>query len=284
MGANTKIEWAKHTFNPWWGCVEVPLPSGSACDHCYAREWAKRWGVEWGHGKQRRMASESVWNQPRAWNTAAQKEGKRATVFCASMGDIFEANADLDGGRARLVGVIQSTGWLIWLLLTKRPATALEFIREHNGISSRVMVGVTVESQEAFDSRRRYIEEIAQEVPVFLSCEPMLSAIEFTKFPTAWLAQNVGWLICGGESGRNARPMKPDWARGLRDQATAAGVPFHFKQWGEHGPPFNGGIRLHHRWYFVGAMAVHRDCANPTGKAAALAPHQESFASEENPI
>ena len=94
------------------------------------------------------------------------------------------------------------------------------------------MVGVTVESQEAFDSRRRYIEELAQEVPVFLSCEPLLSPIEF---PPGWLGQNVAWLICGGESGRSARPMHPNWARGLRDQATAAGVPFHFKQWGTWG-------------------------------------------------
>jgi protein gp37 len=232
MGTKTKIEWCDHTFNAWWGCVEVPLPSGSACDHCYAREWAKRWGVEWGHGKQRRMASESVWAQPRAWNAAARKEGKRARVFCASMGDIFEANADLDAARERLVSVIQSTGWLIWLLLTKRPATALEFVREHNGISSRVMVGVTVESQEAFGSRRRYIEDLSAEVPVFLSCEPLLSPIEF---PDLWLAKHVAWLIAGGESSRNARPMNPDWARGLRDQATRAAVPFHFKQWGESG-------------------------------------------------
>ena len=41
------------------------------------------------------------------------------------------------------------------------------------------------------------------------------------------------WVICGGESGPGARPMHPDWARSLRDQCAAAGVPFLFKQWGE---------------------------------------------------
>jgi protein gp37 len=43
----------------------------------------------------------------------------------------------------------------------------------------------------------------------------------------------IGWVIVGGESGPKARPMHPDWARSLRDQCQAAGVPFFFKQWGE---------------------------------------------------
>ena len=43
----------------------------------------------------------------------------------------------------------------------------------------------------------------------------------------------LDWVIVGGESGPHARPMHPDWARSLRDQCLAAGVPFHFKQWGE---------------------------------------------------
>ncbi|MFN3456890.1 MAG: phage Gp37/Gp68 family protein [Novosphingobium sp.] len=46
----------------------------------------------------------------------------------------------------------------------------------------------------------------------------------------------IDWVIAGGESGPGARPMHPDWARSLRDQCAAAGVPFHFKQWGEWAP------------------------------------------------
>lgn len=46
--------------------------------------------------------------------------------------------------------------------------------------------------------------------------------------------QGIRWVIVGGESGPNARPMHPAWARSLRDQCAAAGVAFHFKQWGEH--------------------------------------------------
>jgi protein gp37 len=48
--------------------------------------------------------------------------------------------------------------------------------------------------------------------------------------------QPIGWVIAGGESGRGARPMSPDWARSLRDQTQAAGVPYLFKQWGEYAP------------------------------------------------
>jgi hypothetical protein len=48
--------------------------------------------------------------------------------------------------------------------------------------------------------------------------------------------EQVSWVIAGGESGHGARPMHPDWARSLRDQCKAAGVPFLFKQWGEYAP------------------------------------------------
>jgi protein gp37 len=50
----------------------------------------------------------------------------------------------------------------------------------------------------------------------------------------------VDWVVCGGESGRRARPMHPDWARSLRDQTTARGRRFFFKQFGEWRPPLPG--------------------------------------------
>lgn len=64
-----------------------------------------------------------------------------------------------------------------------------------------------------------------------LSMEPLLGPVVLRP---EWLA-HLNWVICGGESGRNARPMHPDWARSLRDQCAAAGVAFLFKQWGEWG-------------------------------------------------
>lgn len=62
-------------------------------------------------------------------------------------------------------------------------------------------------------------------------CDPMLPG-----YP------KLDWVVAGGESGPNARPMHPDWARSLRDQCAAAGVAFNFKQWGEWSPYDRGQV------------------------------------------
>lgn len=236
MGANSGIEWTDHTFNPWQGCVEVRLPSGSACDHCYAREW--RFGrAKWGANTPRPPASEAMWMEPRRWNEKARLECKPARVFCLSMGDIFEPRPDLDAPRYRIARLIRSTAWLTWLLLTKRPEFGARWFKDYldEPLTTNVMPGVTIESAEALKVRAGAVSRMVQawdSGKVFISLEPMLSAVEFDA---AWLRDNVGWLILGGESGRRARPMNPDWARSVRDQCAAAGVPFFFKQWGESG-------------------------------------------------
>ena len=87
MGENTKIEWAHHTFNPWYGCQKV----GPGCDHCYAEGWAKRSGlVQWGPGTERRRSSSANWKKPLAWNAEAERLGIRYRVFCASLADVFD--------------------------------------------------------------------------------------------------------------------------------------------------------------------------------------------------
>jgi protein gp37 len=62
------------------------------------------------------------------------------------------------------------------------------------------------------------------------------------RLENGWPAESIDWVICGGETGPNARPMHPDWVRNLRDQCQNAGVPFFFKQWGELAPVHEGGI------------------------------------------
>jgi hypothetical protein len=71
----------------------------------------------------------------------------------------------------------------------------------------------------------------------FLSLEPLLGDLGELGLG------RIGWVIVGGESGPNVRPMHPDWVRSIRDQCVAAGVPFFFKQWGEYGPSDEGGHR-----------------------------------------
>jgi protein gp37 len=69
----------------------------------------------------------------------------------------------------------------------------------------------------------------------FVSAEPLLGPLDLRP----WL-ERLDWVIVGGESGRNARPMSPDWARSIREHCVSAGVPAHFKQWGE----FRDGRRM----------------------------------------
>ena len=72
-----------------------------------------------------------------------------------------------------------------------------------------------------------------------MSCEPLLGPVDlgfpFVSDNPHMVQRHLDWVIVGGESGPHARPMHPDWVRSLRDQCQAAGVPFHFKQWGEYG-------------------------------------------------
>lgn len=77
MAENTKIEWAHHTFNPWYGCQRV----GPGCDHCYAEGWAKRSGlVQWGAGADRRRSSDAIWKKPLKWNAEAERLGVRYLI------------------------------------------------------------------------------------------------------------------------------------------------------------------------------------------------------------
>lgn len=104
-----------------------------------------------------------------------------------------------------------------------------------------VWLGVSAERQKEADER--IPDLLATPAAVrFVSAEPLLGPIDFgTVVRTALFAGNIlqdgkthplAWIIAGGESGANARPMHPDWVRSIRDQCAAAGTAFFFKQWG----------------------------------------------------
>ena len=103
-----------------------------------------------------------------------------------------------------------------------------------------VWLGVSVENQAAADERIPLLVQVPAAVK-FVSCEPLLGEVKLTDDVGTWFSgeyasfggyHGIDWLIVGGESGPGARPMHPDWARGLRDQCQQAGVPFFMKQWG----------------------------------------------------
>lgn len=312
MGANSKIEWTDHTFNPWRGCTKV----AAGCANCYAERDAKRFpdklGI-WGDDGTRVVAAESTWKQPKTWNDAAAKASVRARVFCASLADWAEdwqgpimlsgkdpvycgkdfrashgttnPRATLDDVRRRLFALIDATPHLDWLLLTKRPENIQRFwkpwkisqelyeatapaisddLKRQWNYRSNVWLGTSIATQEDADRNIPELLKCRNLAPVlFVSAEPLLGPVDLRKVPNPdayfkqtgrtgvvsepnepddyvyWTSKAIDWLICGGESGHGARPMHPDWARSLRDQCTAAGVPFFFKQWGEWGPVGN---------------------------------------------
>jgi protein gp37 len=255
MGADTKIEWARHTFNPWVGCTKL----SPACDHCYAEAWAKRTGQAHLWAGERRRTTAANWREPLKWNRDAEAIGVRYRVFCASLADVFDNQAD-DQWRSDLFALIEDTPHLDWLLLTKRPQNVAKMIwpKWDAGLPQNIWLGTTVENQEEADRRIPHLLAAPAAIR-FLSCEPLLGPVDLSMLHYDGVTNidalrgrhglsfgadcaKIDWVIAGGESGPGARPMHPDWARSLRDQCAAAGVPFFFKQWGEHAPYDRGRV------------------------------------------
>ncbi|MCC5965533.1 MAG: phage Gp37/Gp68 family protein [Natronohydrobacter sp.] len=228
MGENTKIEWATHTFNPWWGCTKV----SEACKNCYAESWAKRVGQPvWGPKSDRRLFGEAHWQQPLRWDRKAESDGSRPRVFCASMADVFEDRDELSEWRGKLWGVIEATPNLDWLLLTKRPQNVKRLAGWSQNWPENVWLGTTVELQARADELLPHLASVPARVR-FISAEPLLGSLEIEP----WLGSSINWVITGGESGPKARPASPNWFRSLHLQCMKNDVAFHFKQWGDWAP------------------------------------------------
>jgi protein gp37 len=247
---NSKIEWTDHTFNPWWGCMKV----SDGCKNCYAESLDNRYNhvdPHWGPKSKRKPMSDTYWKQPAKWNLEAEKLGVIKKVFCASMADIFEDNNDVFGFRVRLFHEIINTPNLIWQLLTKRPENISKLVPSEwlQKWPENVWIGTSVENEEQANIRIPYLALIPAKIK-FISCEPLLGNLNLIKemyhhgegYETRFSPLKdkiINWVIVGGESGPNSRPMHPEWARELRNQCAEAAIPFFFKQWGEWGPTVN---------------------------------------------
>ena len=222
MAENTKIEWADHTFNPWMGCTKV----SPACDNCYAADMMDtRYGrVRWGAGEDRVRTKD--WSKPRKWD----RDTPGAFVFCASLADVFDNEVD-ERWRHDLFKLIEETPNLVWLLLTKRIGNVRRMtdpFRACPVLPRNVAIGATMANQEEYDRDRLKLDEVKLFADVrftFGSFEPLLGPIILDK-------NAPDWIIVGGESGPNARPMNLDWARDLKRQSAELGRVFNFKQVG----------------------------------------------------
>ena len=264
MSDKTKIEWTDATWNPVTGCTRV----SPGCENCYI-DWAPPFRIEGRHftdtDGQRSHAIGSTTgvrlhperlDQPLRWRRPRR-------IFVNSLSDLFHDDVP-DEYIARIFAVMALAQRHTFQVLTKRHArmrsrlSSATFQRQvgdairglvATGKPDRawyaswplpnVWVGVTVEDQERADLRVPALLGTPAAVR-FLSCEPMLGPVDLRRAIEPNFARGgwrdlsrLHWVIAGGESGRGARPMHPDWARSLRDQCTSAGIAFHFKQWGE---------------------------------------------------
>lgn len=227
MGEDTKISWARHTFNAWIGCTKV----SDACSGCYAESMAKRYGwAKWGPGEVRKRTSVANWRKPLQWDAAARQAARRDTVFSNSLSDWADPEIT-DEWRIDQAKLIDKTTNLDWLLLTKRHATALDMLRRCAYPKTKIRIGFTVEEPKMASVRLPKLQEIADAGwKTFVSYGPSLGPIDWLP----WLKSGaIGWLVDEGESGSQARPAHPDWYRAARDACAATGIPYHHKQNGE---------------------------------------------------
>jgi protein gp37 len=147
-----------------------------------------------------------------------------AMCFTCSWSDWLIEEADI--WREEAYDVIRATPWITYQILTKRIDRAEG--RVPDPPLPNVWLGVSVENRANL-ARIDLLRNTPAAVR-FLSLEPLLE--DLGTFDLT----GIDWVICGGESGPDARPMHPNLARSIRDQCVAEKVPFFFKQWGEWGP------------------------------------------------
>lgn len=210
----TTIEWTETTWNPMTGCTKISV----GCRNCYAERMANRLSAMGANGYNNGF---DVTLHPHRLDEPSKCRRPRR-VFVCSMGDLFHDDVP-DHYIMRVFAAMASAPHHLHQVLTKR-TLRLATLANRLTWEDNVWIGVTIEHL----SYMRRIQHLL-EVPAnyrFLSLEPLLSAMPGLDL------RGIRWVIVGGESGPNARPMDPDWVREIRDQCVSQNVPFFFKQWG----------------------------------------------------
>jgi len=225
------IEWTEATWNPMTGCDRV----SPGCDHCYALTLSKRLkamgspkyqldGDERTSGPGFKLTIHpSSLEVPLRWRTPR-------TIFVNSMSDLFHEDVPVEFIR-QVFEVIRDTPQHTYQVLTKR-AQRLAELSAGLEWPQNLWMGVSVETHR-YTFRIDYLRKVPAAVR-FVSAEPLLGPLG------DFALDGIHWVIAGGESGPNARPVEYDWVVDLRDTCTAANVAFFFKQWGGRTPKAGG--------------------------------------------
>jgi len=258
--ADTSIDWADKVWNPVTGCTKV----SEGCRNCYAERMAHRWqragvrGYEDGFAvtcHPERLSHPRTWRKPRR-------------IFVNSMGDLFHESVPLSF-LTEVMQAMDRAKHHTFLVLTKRPEAMRDYLCTVAALGggeppAHIWWGVSVEDQQSADERIPLLLLTPAAVR-FVSVEPMVGTVDLTRYlgftgdngevgleERGWGYNSysggfigkgeddcydpqcgLDWIICGGETGPDARPLHPDWVRSLRDQCQSAAVPFFFKSWGE---------------------------------------------------
>jgi len=214
----SKIEWTEATWNPTSGCTKI----SSGCKHCYAESMARRLKAIGTVGYENGFRFSMV---PSRLHEPLKKK-KPTVYFVNSMSDIFHEKMPLDY-LDKIFSVIEQTPQHTYQLLTKRADNMFDFLSKRE-IPKNVWLGVTVENR--YDGLPR-IEKLRtlNATVLFLSVEPLLEDLGRIDLT------NIDWVIVGGESGNQARPMDKSWVENIKTQCDNKDVAFFFKQWGTWG-------------------------------------------------
>lgn len=214
----SKIEWTDKTWNPITGCTK----QSAGCQHCYAEVMARRLKAmklnKYRNGFQLTLHPDTL-EEPVAWK-------KGHNIFVCSMSDLFHKDVPFDYVD-QVMNVIHRTPQHRYQILTKRAERMSEYFTTRP-VPANVWLGVTVECQ-ATKSRIDSLRSIKSAPIRFLSCEPLLEDLGIMNL------SNIDWVIVGGESGPQARPMKEEWVLNIKRQTEEQQSAFFFKQWGTWG-------------------------------------------------
>ena len=213
----TKIEWTEKVWNPSIGCTKI----SEGCKNCYAESFAKRLQSmrmeDYKDGFKFKILPHRL-NDP-------LKIKKPQKFFVNSMSDLFHDDMP-DEYLNQIFDVINQTPQHTYQILTKRVENMYIYCQNHN-VPQNVWLGVTVENSK-YSYRIDFLKKINATIK-FISFEPLIDSagkIDLT---------DIDWVIVGGESGYNGRPMKPEWVNEIYLQCQEKNIPFFFKQWGTWG-------------------------------------------------
>ena len=220
MGESTSIAWANSTWNGAMGCTKI----SEGCKNCYMFRDMPKWG---------RDPSKITFTKLEGIENKIKKYGEY--VFFNSMSDTFHKDIP-DEQILQWFNIMSGYPDKKFLVLTKRNERMQEFVSSFwRVIPENIWFGVSVESAKYID--RIYslgTISIGLNLPnkTFISFEPLLEDIPQNLLDTRVLGDWVDWVIVGGESGINARPMKPEWASKIKLHCASENIPFFFKQMG----------------------------------------------------